>query len=373
MALELSEKLLEMKKKMENIEKCVNIAELRSKLVEVDQRANSETLWDQPEDAKSVMREKTKLTGDIQRFENLSKRLKDLTELYDMIENSLEEELIELAREETPLLQKLLHEEEVNLLFAGEFDFNDAFLTVNSGAGGTESNDWSEMLLRMYTRWCEKKGFKSEIVDQLSGEEAGIKSATIKITGERAFGWAKNESGVHRLVRISPFDSNKKRHTSFSSVLVYPVIDKNINIIIDEKDLKIDTYRASGAGGQHVNKTDSAIRITHIPSGIVTQSQSDRSQHKNREEAMSRLKAILYQQELEAKEKKVSSGQEKKAIEWGSQIRSYVLHPYQMVNDLRTEHKVGNALAVLEGDFLDEFIIKKMLKDASDNKQVKEG
>ncbi len=270
--------------------------------------------------------------------------------------------MIILASEEFQDLEKLANENEINLLFSGEFDYNDAFLTINSGAGGTESNDWSEMLLRMYLRWCEKRKFKVEIIDKLNGDEAGIKSATIKITGSRVFGWLKNESGVHRLVRISPFDANKKRHTSFSSVLVYPVIDTAIKIEIDEKDLKIDTYRSSGAGGQHVNKTDSAIRITHLPTGIIVQSQNDRSQHKNKDEAMSRLKSMLYQRELIEKEKKADMSQNKTLIEWGYQIRSYVLHPYQMVNDLRTEHKVGNASAVLDGE-LDEFMIKKMMQD----------
>ncbi len=276
--------------------------------------------------------------------------------------NSDDPELATLMEEEFISLEKLINENEVNLLFSGEFDYNDAFLSINSGAGGTESNDWSEMLLRMYLRWCEKKKFKVEIIDKLSGEDVGIKSATIKISGARAFGWLKNESGVHRLVRISPFDANKKRHTSFSSVLVYPVIDSDIKIEIDEKDIKIDTYRSSGAGGQHVNKTDSAIRITHIPTGIIVQSQNDRSQHRNKDEAMSRLKSILYQHEMTNKEKQAQSSQNKTLIEWGYQIRSYVLHPYQMVNDLRTEHKIGNASGVLEGD-LDELMIKKLMQD----------
>ena len=276
--------------------------------------------------------------------------------------DSNDAELELLMEEEFISLEKLINSNEINLLFSGEFDYNDAFLSINSGAGGTESNDWSEMLLRMYLRWCEKNKYKVEIIDKLSGEDVGIKSATIKIYGPRALGWLKNESGVHRLVRISPFDANKKRHTSFSSVLVYPVIDSEITIDIDEKDIKIDTYRSSGAGGQHVNKTDSAIRITHLPTGIIVQSQNDRSQHKNKEEAISRLKSILYQHEIANKEKQAQSGQNKTLIEWGYQIRSYVLHPYQMVNDLRTEHKIGNAAGVLEGD-LDEFMIKKLMQD----------
>ena len=366
MNFELSEKLSEMKQKIDNIRECMKIEELVSQFQDIEEKVNVESFWDNPEEAKVLMKERNRLSNDIESFKNLTKRFQDCSDLCEMVNESLEEDLIKLANEEFTILEKLLNDSEINLLFSGEFDYNDAFLTINSGAGGTESNDWSEMLFRMYCRWSERKGFKVEIIDKLNGEDAGIKSVTLKISGERAYGWLKNESGVHRLVRISPFDANKKRHTSFSSALAYPVIDKNIEIEIDESDLKIDTYRASGAGGQHVNKTDSAIRITHIPTGIIVQSQNDRSQHKNKEEAMSRLKSILYQHELERKEKKITSGQDKTLIEWGYQIRSYVLQPYQMVNDLRTNHKVGNANAVLDGD-IDEFLIKKMLMDAKKN------
>lgn len=309
-----------------------------------------------------MLKEKARVFEDIENFNNLKKKFDSLKEICADLVDSNDSEMADLMEEEFVSLEELINENEINLLFSGEFDYNDAFLSINSGAGGTESNDWSEMLLRMYMRWAEKKKFKVEIIDKLDGEDAGIKSATIKISGPRVFGWLKNESGVHRLVRISPFDANKKRHTSFSSVLVYPVIDTEVKIDIDEKDLKIDTYRASGAGGQHVNKTDSAIRITHLPTGIIVQSQTGRSQHQNRDEAMSRLKSILYQRELEAKEKRIQSGQDKTLIEWGYQIRSYVLHPYQMVNDLRTDYKIGNAAAVLDGD-LDDFMIKKLMQD----------
>jgi peptide chain release factor 2 len=319
-------------------------------------------LWDNQDEAKKLLKEKARVQEDIENYSKLKKQFDGLKEICSELVDSEDSELEELMKEEFASLERLINENEINLLFSGEFDYNDAFLSINSGAGGTESNDWSEMLLRMYLRWCEKHKYKAEIIDKLSGEDAGIKSATIRISGPRAFGWLKNESGVHRLVRISPFDANKKRHTSFSSVLVYPVIDSEIKIEIDEKDIKIDTYRSSGAGGQHVNKTDSAIRITHLPTGIVVQSQNDRSQHKNKDEAMSRLKSILYQHEIENKEKQAQSGQNKTLIEWGYQIRSYVLHPYQMVNDLRTDHKIGNAAGVLDGD-LDEFMIKKLMQD----------
>ncbi len=319
-------------------------------------------MWDNQDEAKKLLKEKARVQEDIENYSKLKKQFDGLKEICSELVDSEDSELEELMKEEFASLERLINENEINLLFSGEFDYNDAFLSINSGAGGTESNDWSEMLLRMYLRWCEKHKYKAEIIDKLSGEDAGIKSATIRISGPRAFGWLKNESGVHRLVRISPFDANKKRHTSFSSVLVYPVIDSEIKIEIDEKDIKIDTYRSSGAGGQHVNKTDSAIRITHLPTGIVVQSQNDRSQHKNKDEAMSRLKSILYQHEIENKEKQAQSGQNKTLIEWGYQIRSYVLHPYQMVNDLRTDHKIGNAAGVLDGD-LDEFMIKKLMQD----------
>ena len=245
---------------------------------------------------------------------------------------------------------------EIQSLLSGEADANDCFLEIHAGAGGTESQDWANMLLRMYVRWAESRGFKSELLEESVGEEAGIKSATIKISGHNAYGWSKTESGVHRLVRISPFDSNARRHTSFASVWIYPVIDDRIEIDIQEKDLRIDTYRASGAGGQHVNKTDSAVRITHLPTGIAVASQTSRSQHKNRAEAYSMLRARLYELELKKREEKTDAlNATKTDNSWGHQIRSYVLHPYQMVKDLRTGHETSNSAGVLDGD-LDAFI-----------------
>lgn len=245
---------------------------------------------------------------------------------------------------------------EIEALLSGEADGNDAFLEVHAGAGGTESQDWAEMLLRMYVRWAERKGYKIEWLEESGGEEAGIKSATVKIMGPNAYGWLKTESGVHRLVRISPFDSNARRHTSFASAGVFPVIDDAIEIEILDKDLRIDTYRASGAGGQHVNRTDSAVRITHMPSGIVVQCQAERSQHKNRASAMSMLRARLYEVELQKREaEKQASHDSKSDIGWGHQIRSYVLHPYQMVKDLRTEVETSDTQGVLDGD-LDAFM-----------------
>ncbi len=245
---------------------------------------------------------------------------------------------------------------ELESLLSGEADANDCFLEVHAGAGGTESQDWAEMLLRMYVRWAERHGYKVEWLEESPGEEAGLKSATVRILGLNAFGWLKAESGVHRLVRISPFDASARRHTSFASVWVYPVIDESIAVEVLDKDLRVDTYRSSGAGGQHVNKTDSAVRLTHLPSGIVVQCQSSRSQHRNRAEAMNMLRARLYELELKKREEQAAAkASEKTEIGWGHQIRSYVLHPYQMVKDLRTGVETGNAPAVLEGN-LDPFL-----------------
>ena len=242
----------------------------------------------------------------------------------------------------------------------GEADTNNAFLEIHAGAGGTESQDWAEMLQRMYLRWSEDKNFTVNLLQESRGEETGIKSSTIKIKGEYAYGWLKKESGIHRLVRISPFDSNKRRHTSFSSIWVYPEIDDKINIEINETELRIDTYRASGAGGQHVNTTDSAVRITHIPTGITVQCQNDRSQHKNKSNAMSMLKSRIYELELsKRKDEEKKSNSEKKEIGWGNQIRSYVLHPYKMIKDLRTSHESSNVNEILDGK-IDKFLEKSL-------------
>ena len=247
-------------------------------------------------------------------------------------------------------------------MFSGDMDANNAFLDIQAGSGGTEAQDWANMLLRMYLRWGEQNDFDTELIEVSAGEVAGIKSATIKFTGEYAFGWLRTETGVHRLVRKSPFDSGNRRHTSFASVFVYPEVDESIEIDINPADLRVDTYRASGAGGQHINKTDSAIRITHLPTGVVVSCQNERSQHKNRATAMKQLKARLYELEMEKKESEAEAlGGEKKEIAWGSQIRSYVLHPYRMVKDHRTGYEVGNADGVLDGD-LDDFIEAYLLQ-----------
>ncbi len=302
------------------------------------------------------MRERTRLDSAISAYREFAQELQDTVELMEMAEEEGDEAVLSEAGETLARLRAQALVKERESLLSGEADANDSYLEVHAGAGGTESQDWAEMLLRMYVRWAEAHGYKVEWIEESPGEEAGIKSATIVVKGNNAYGWLKTESGVHRLVRISPFDSQARRHTSFASVGVYPVLDDDIEIDIVDKDLRIDTYRASGAGGQHVNRTDSAVRITHLPTGIVVQCQNDRSQHKNRAAAMSMLKARLYELELQKREaEKQALHDAKSDIGWGHQIRSYVLHPYQMVKDLRTGTEKSNAQAVLDGD-LDDFM-----------------
>jgi peptide chain release factor 2 len=302
------------------------------------------------------MRERNQLEAATSSQVALERELDDTLELIEMGDAEGDADIVAEAEAALNTLQDKVAKRRLESLLSGEADHNDSFLEVHAGAGGTESQDWANMLLRMYVRWAEKRGFKVEVLEQSDGEEAGIKSATIQISGPSAYGWLKSESGVHRLVRISPYDSNARRHTSFASVGAYPVIDDTIEIEVLDKDLRIDTYRASGAGGQHVNRTDSAVRITHLPTNIVVQCQNDRSQHKNKAAAMKMLKARLYEQELQKREAEKQKVHDNKSdIGWGHQIRSYVLHPYQMVKDLRTEEEKGNAQAVLDGD-LDDFM-----------------
>lgn len=302
------------------------------------------------------MREKNHLEELIGGYERLDQEFKDNIELAQMAELEKDDAVLGEAESALKTVAAQLHKLEIESLLSGEADTNDCFIEINSGAGGTESQDWANMLLRMYVRWAQKRGYKTEIIDENPGEEAGIKSATIKVSGHNAYGWAKTESGVHRLVRISPFDSNARRHTSFSGVWVYPVIDDNIEIVVDEKDIKVDTMRSGGAGGQHVNKTESAVRFTHLPTGIVVKCQSGRSQHANRAEAMQMLKARLYERELRIREEKADAlNAQKTDNAWGHQIRSYVLQPYQMVKDLRTDVETSDTQGVLDGE-LDDFM-----------------
>ena len=302
------------------------------------------------------MSEKNRIERSLNEYQSLEGRFKDAIDLIELGEAEEEEEVVREAEEELSVICEEVKREEIEALLSGEADHNDCFLEVHAGAGGTEAQDWAEMLLRMYIRWSEKRGYKVDYLDASEGEEAGLKSATIKISGYNAYGWLKTERGVHRLVRISPFDSNSRRHTSFASIWVYPVIDDTIEVAINEKDCRIDTYRASGAGGQHINKTDSAVRITHIPTGIVVQSQSQRSQFQNRDEAWSMLRARLYELELRKREEQHQAEEEAKSdIGWGYQIRSYVLHPYQMVKDLRTGVETSDTKGVLDGE-IDKFL-----------------
>jgi len=318
--------------------------------------AEDPSLWDDAEAAQKTMKERTRLETSIAGYSDLEQQLSDNVELIELGEEEGDEAVVQEAEKALMALADAAAKSEIETLLAGEADSNDCYIEVHAGAGGTESQDWAQMLLRMYTRWAEAHDCKIEPVQESLGEEAGIKSATVLIKGHNAYGWLKTESGVHRLVRISPFDSNARRHTSFASVWVYPVVDETIEIEVLDKDLRVDTYRSSGAGGQHVNTTDSAVRITHIPTNIVVQCQNERSQHKNRATAMKMLKARLYELELQKQEEEaLKEASSKTDIGWGHQIRSYVLQPYQMVKDLRTEVETSNTAAVLDGD-IDEFL-----------------
>jgi peptide chain release factor 2 len=302
------------------------------------------------------MRERDKLAKGIDAISVLARDLTDAKELAELAESESDAALLDEVRASLTALKIKAQEAELEALLSGEADGNDCYVEINAGAGGTESQDWAEMLLRMYARWANARGMRAEELEHQDGDTAGIKSATLLIKGENAYGWLKTEAGVHRLVRISPFDSNARRHTSFASVWVYPVIDDSIEIEINEKDVRTDTYRSSGAGGQHVNKTDSAVRLTHVPSGIVVACQSERSQHKNRAAAWEMLRARLYERELQRREAEAQAVQDSKTeIGWGRQIRSYVLQPYQMVKDLRTGVSTSDTQGVLDGD-LDEFM-----------------
>ena len=326
------------------------------RLDELNARVEDPKLWDRPKDAEAVMRERRRLEAAIGTVKTIAAEMADAVEFVELGEAEGDDAVVAEGLASLAALAARADADKVQALLAGEADANDAYLEVHAGAGGTESQDWAEMLQRMYARWAERHGYKVELVDYHAGEQAGIKSVTLHIKGENAYGYAKTESGVHRLVRISPYDSSARRHTSFSSVWVYPVIDDDIDIEIKESDLKIDTYRASGAGGQHVNTTDSAVRITHIPSGIIVASQNDRSQHKNRATAMGMLKSRMYEAELARREVEASGEyQAKTEIGWGHQIRSYVLQPYQLVKDLRTGVTSTAPADVLDGD-LDAFM-----------------
>ncbi|WP_226780924.1 peptide chain release factor 2 [Oceaniglobus trochenteri] len=334
------------------------------RLEEFNAMVESPDLWDDPEKAQKLMRDRQMLVDAIARHDGMAQELSDNVELIELGEAEGDEEVVAEAEKALKSLKERAGAAEIEALLNGEADGNDTFLEINSGAGGTESCDWASMLARMYVRWAEKKGYTVELQSESAGEEAGIKSAAYKISGPNAYGWLKSESGVHRLVRISPYDSAARRHTSFSSVWVYPVVDDNIEIEVNPSDIRLDTYRSSGAGGQHVNTTDSAVRITHIPTGIVVTS-SEKSQHQNRDIAMKALKSRLYQMELDRRNAAINEAHDAKGdAGWGNQIRSYVLQPYQMVKDLRTGFETSDTQGVLDGD-LDRLMAATLAMDVT--------
>ncbi|KPK89889.1 MAG: peptide chain release factor 2 [Deltaproteobacteria bacterium SM23_61] len=321
--------------------------------------------WDDNEGAQKILKQRTALRSEVELWEELKAEMEEARGYFELAKEENDEETLKDVAAKLSRVEKDLQSAEFKRMLGGESDRNNAIVSIHSGAGGTEAQDWASMLLRMYLRWAERKGFRAEVIDTLAGEEAGIKSATFEVTGDYAYGYLKAEVGIHRLVRISPFDAGKRRHTSFASVFVYPEIDEDIVIEIKDEDLRVDTFRSSGAGGQHVNKTDSAVRITHFPTGIVVQCQNERSQHKNRSMAMKVLKARLYELKLREQEEKAEAlHSTKKDIAWGSQIRSYVLQPYRLVKDHRTNFEMGNVDAVLDGD-LDAFIEAYLLQKAN--------
>jgi peptide chain release factor 2 len=330
--------------------------------MELDAKIAQPSFWDNPDEAQQTMEERGSVEKVVKQFERLEQGLEDAATLLELGREEGAELVADDIQQEFDSISKELDVLEFQRMLGGEQDQNDAIMSINAGAGGTEAQDWASMILRMYQRFCEKKGWKTEMLDYQDGEEAGLKSATMAVRGDYAYGHLKAEAGVHRLVRISPFDSSSRRHTSFASVYVVPEIDDDIEIEINDSDLRIDTYRASGAGGQHVNRTDSAVRITHEPTGIVVQCQNERSQHKNRATAMKLLRARLYELELRKREEEQNKENATKlAIDFGSQIRSYVLHPYQMVKDTRTEFESSDTEAILDGrlqPFIEEFLLQ---------------
>ena len=326
------------------------------KIKDLEMLSLKSDFWDNQETARDVLQKKTKLSEKLEKWKRFNNEIYDIDNLWKIAMQEKDEQVLSDLRNELELLNSAVSQEELKTMLSSEQDPMNAIVSIHAGAGGTEAQDWAEMLLRMYLRWAEKRNFITNIIDCLPGDEAGIKSVTFTLEGEYAYGYSKAEIGIHRLVRISPFDASARRHTSFASVYVYPEVDDDIKIEIDEKDLRIDTFRAGGKGGQHVNKTDSAVRITHLPTGIVVQCQNERSQHKNKSMAMKYLKSRLYERELQQKKEKISEENKlKKDIAWGSQIRSYILHPYKMVKDHRTDLENGNANRVLDGD-IDDFI-----------------
>ena len=346
---EYSELLTKLKTKIENIEQIVDPESLHRRLEEIEEIEQGPDFWSDAKKAAAIQKEKNRILSILKKYHTAKESVEDAAELFEMAKAEGDEESLQELFDDASHLEDLITKLEVEMMLSDENDAKNAIVTIHPGAGGTESQDWASMLYRMYLRWAERMGYKVEVLDYQPGEEAGIKDVSFIIKGENAYGYMKAENGIHRLVRISPFDSNARRHTSFTSVMVSPEVDEDIDIEIEEKDIRVDTYRASGAGGQHVNKTDSAIRITHLPTGVVVQCQNDRSQHKNRANAMKMLKSRLYELELE-KQKAEEAGKEKSEIGWGHQIRSYVLAPYRQVKDTRSNKAYSNVDAILDGD-----------------------
>ncbi|WP_425604254.1 peptide chain release factor 2 [Desulfurobacterium pacificum] len=367
----LKQSLSTLKDRYNEIGGIFDVEGMKNRLKEIEEEMSSSDFWNDQKKAQSISQERNRIEQELSQISELERKLEDAEVLLEMAEEEPDDNsLVEEAENLLSSVEKSLDKLEIKTVLSGEFDKNNAIVTIHAGAGGTESCDWAEMLMRMYLRWAERKGFETEILDYQENEEAGIKSATILVKGPYAYGLLRAEHGTHRLVRISPFDSNARRHTSFCGVIVVPEIEDEIDIEIKDEDIRVDTYRASGAGGQHVNKTDSAVRITHIPTGIVVTCQSERSQIQNRQRAMKILKARLYELEMRKREEKIAQARgEHKTIAWGNQIRSYVFHPYQMVKDHRTGVETSNVNAVMDGDidlFIESYLKQKALqKNAS--------
>ncbi|MDJ0987787.1 MAG: peptide chain release factor 2 [Desulfobacterales bacterium] len=356
MSVELKQNLEDLQQKLLNLRGYLDLDTIETRLAELEQLIAKDGFWDNPEETKPFLKERTSLSNKVEKFKTLAEDLEENQILLDLAIDESDEEALAEVNDQIKGLDKRIAALSLGLMLDGEDDRKNAILSINAGAGGTEAQDWAEMLFRMYTRWVERRGYKIELIDYQPGEEAGIKSVTFTAGGENAYGYLKSEIGVHRLVRISPFNASGKRHTSFASVFVYPELDQEIVVDIEDKDLRVDVYRASGAGGQHVNKTSSAVRITHLPTGIVVQCQQEKSQHRNKDMALKVLKARLYQHEKQKQDEKLQEVHDSKdEIAWGSQIRSYVLHPYQMVKDHRINLDIGNVNDVLDGG-IDPFI-----------------
>ncbi|MFQ5841156.1 MAG: peptide chain release factor 2 [Thermodesulfobacteriota bacterium] len=356
MESDLREKIADLNRRVDEIGAAFDVDAKVRRIEEIDKQIADSAFWEGAEEDHGVLKERTVLLDLVEQWRRIEEELEDGAILLQLAEEEEDEREIEGVRRKLDQVEKQTRNIELREMLGGQHDLNNAIVSINAGAGGTEAQDWAEMLLRMYLKWAEKREYKSEIIDILTGEEAGIKNVTFTVSGNYAYGYVKAEIGIHRLVRISPFDTGRRRHTSFASVYVYPEIPGEMVVEIDEPDLRIDTFRSSGAGGQHVNKTDSAVRITHIPTGIVVQCQNERSQHKNKATAMKVLRSKLYEKELQEKaEKEKELYASKKEIAWGSQIRSYIMHPYKMVKDHRTGVTVGDVEGVLDGE-LDRFM-----------------